>query len=392
VNLRTIRDVENLFGKRVLVRVDFNTPIKNSEVSNDTRIRVSLPTIKFLQKAGAKIILLAHLGRPENCVDENLRLDPVARKLSELLKFPVKKLDDCIGDFVEAEIEKMKNNEIILLENTRFYSGEKNNDIGFAKNLARLGDIFVNDAFGVVHREHASNFGVAKILPSFAGFSLGKEVQNLSVVLENPKKPLVVILGGAKIDTKIGVLRKFVELADIILLGGGIANTFLAAEGVEVGASLFEIEKFETTREIIALAKKLNCKIILPSDAICAPDFESSVVKFSVDAIPAEQKILDIGTESVRQFSIEIQNAKMVVWNGPVGLFENSKFENGTHAIIEACEKTTAETILGGGDTLAALAKFEVPLEKFTHVSTGGGAMLEFLENKKIPALEILKK
>ena len=390
--MRTIRDAENLSGQRVLVRVDFNTPIKNSAVANDARIRVSLSTIEFLRAAGAKIILLAHLGRPGNSVDENLRLDPIAAKLSELLEVPVKKLDDCVGDSVESEIQKMQSGEIILLENTRFHSGEKKNDPEFVANLARLGDIFVDDAFGVAHREHASNFGIAQILPSFAGFALEKEVQNLSAISENPKKPLVVILGGAKIDSKIGVLRKFVELADTILLGGGIANTFLAAQNFEVGASLFEPEKISTAREICALAKKFHCEIILPSDAICAPDFDSAPTELSIDKISPEQKILDIGAESIQKFSAEIHSAKMVVWNGPVGLFENSKFENGTHAIVSACEKTAADTILGGGDTLAALAQFEVPLEKFTHVSTGGGAMLEFLERKKMPAIAILEK
>ena len=374
------------------MRVDFNVPIKNSKVSNDARIRVSLPTIEFLRAAGAKIILLAHLGRPKGFVDENLRLDPIAAKLSEILKTPVKKLDDCVGDFVESEIEKMQSGEIILLENTRFHSGEKENNPEFAKNLARLGDIFVDDAFGVVHREHASNFGVAQNLPSFAGFALEKEVQNLSAIFENPKKPLVVILGGAKIDTKIGVLRKFVELADTILLGGGLANTFLAAKNFAVGASLCEPEKISTAREILAAAEKFHCEIILPSDAVCAPDFDSAPQILSTDKIPPEQKILDLGAESIQKFSAIIQSAGTVVWNGPVGLFENSKFENGTHSIISACEKTSADTILGGGDTLAALAQFEISLDKFTHVSTGGGAMLEFLERKKMPALEILEK
>ena len=390
--MRTIRDAENLSEKRVLLRVDFNCPLKNSAVANDARIRVSVPTIEFLQKSGAKIILLAHLGRPKNSPDENLRLGPVAEKLSEILKMPVKKLDDCVGNFVESEIQKMKNGEIILLENTRFHSGEKTNDPEFAKNLSALGDIFVDDAFGVAHREHASNFGVAQILPSFAGFALEKEIASLSAILENPKKPLVVILGGAKIDSKIGVLRRFTELADTILLGGGIANTFLAAQNFAVGASLCEPEKFETAREILALAEKFHCEILLPSDAVCAPDFDSPTSELPIDKISDSQKILDIGAESIRKFSAKIQSAKMVVWNGPVGLFENSKFENGTREIIAACEKTSADTVLGGGDTLAALAQFEIPLEKFTHVSTGGGAMLEFLERKKMPAIEILEK
>lgn len=392
MNLRTLRDAENLSGKRVLVRVDFNTPIQAGIVANDTRIRVALPTLEFLRAAGAKIILLSHLGRPQGSVDEALRLDPAAAKLAELLGSPVKKLNDCVGASVEAEVAKMQPGEIMLLENTRFHAGEKTNDPAFAAALARLGDVFVDDAFGAAHRAHASNFGVAQILPSFAGFSLEKEIQSLSSVLLNPQKPLVVILGGAKIDTKIGVLRQFVTLADTILLGGGLANTFLAAQNFAVGASLYEPEKLETAREILALAEKFDCAIVLPSDAVCAPDFDSPSQTFATTAIPAEQKMLDLGAESIRQFSEIIQNAGTVVWNGPVGVFEQPAFAAGTHAIITAAAATSADTILGGGDTLAALAQFAIPLTKFTHVSTGGGAMLELLENKKLPALAILEK
>ncbi|MFH0833916.1 MAG: phosphoglycerate kinase [Patescibacteria group bacterium] len=392
MNLRTISEAENLKDRRVLVRVDFNVPIQNSQVTNDTRIRVSVPTIEFLQKAGAKIILLAHLGRPKGAPEDALRLDPVAGKLAEILQTPVKKLDDCIGSEVENAIAEMQSGEIILLENTRFHDGEEKNTPEFVAQLMKLGDIFVDDAFGVAHRAHASNFGLAEKLPSFAGFSLTKEIESLSSVLTNPKKPLVVILGGAKIDTKIGVLRKFVELADTILLGGGLANTFLAAQNFAVGASLCETDKLETAREILAAAEKSGCKIILPSDTLCAPDFESAPQIFPTDKIPDEQKILDLGPDSIQNFSAIIQSAGTVVWNGPVGLFENPKFGTGTKEIIAACEQTSADTILGGGDTLAALAQFDTPLAKFTHVSTGGGAMLEFLEGQKMPALAILEK
>lgn len=397
MNLKTLRAAENLRDKRVLVRVDFNTPLADGEVSNDTRIRVSLPTIEFLLEAGAKVILLTHLGRPKGVVSDNLRLDPVAKKLSEILKTPVKKLNDCVGEEVEAEIAKMKDREVVLLENTRFHSDEKENNPDFVEQLARLGDVFVDDAFGVAHREHASNFGLAKALPSFAGFSLEKEIQNLSAILEHPKKPLVLVLGGAKIDTKIGVLRKFVELADTILLGGGIANTFLAAQGFEIGASLYEKEKLETAREILKSAKELDCELVLPSDLVCVKsDAELSgnpgTETLKIDQISPNLKALDLGAESIQNFSGIIQKAGTVVWNGPVGLFENAAFAHGTRAVVEACVATSADTILGGGDTLAALAQFKVPIEKFTHVSTGGGAMLEFLENKKMPAIDILKK
>jgi len=392
VNLRTLRDAENLSGKRVLVRADFDVPIENGVVTNASRIQAALPTLEFLRSVSAKIILLAHLGRPKSATDENLRLDPIAVSLSELLGIPVKKLDDCVGVSVEAEIAKMQPGEIILLENTRFHAGEEENSSEFVAELARLGEVFVNDAFATAHRAHASNFGIAQILPSYAGLSLEKEIQSLSSVLLSPKKPLVLILGGAKIDTKIGVLRQFVTLADTILLGGGLANTFLAAQNFAVGASLYEPEKLETAREILALAAKFNCAIVLPSDAVCAPDFDSPSQTFETTAIPAEQKMLDLGAESIGQFSEIIQNAGTVVWNGPVGVFEQAAFAAGTHAIITACAATSADTILGGGDTLAALAQFAIPLTKFTHVSTGGGAMLELLENKKLPALAILEK
>ncbi|MCF7846018.1 MAG: phosphoglycerate kinase [Candidatus Peribacteraceae bacterium] len=397
MKLKTLSEAQNLQNARVLVRTDFNTPIKNGKVTNDTRIRVSLPTIKFLQKAGAKIILLTHLGRPKGSVDDKLRLDPVAQKLSELLKVPVKKLNDCVGPEVEEAVKKMKIGEIVLLENTRFHTSEKDNDIEFTKQLARLGDIFVDDAFGVAHRAHASNFGLAKLLPSYAGFSLEKEIISLAAVLQNPKRPLTLVLGGAKIDTKIGVLKKFTELADTILLGGGIANTFLAAQGFEVGESLYEVEKLDTAREILMAANTDGCKFVLPSDLVCIDaateiSAEAKTLTIRADRMPPNLKALDIGERSIQQFSEIIKKSGTVVWNGPVGFFEISKFELGTRAIAKACESTPGEAILGGGDTLAALAQFEISAEKFAHVSTGGGAMLEFLEGKKLPAIEILKK
>ncbi|MFH0776210.1 MAG: phosphoglycerate kinase [Patescibacteria group bacterium] len=390
--MRGLSSAGDLAGKRVLVRVDFNVPIENGLVGEDARIRAALPTIDFLRRAGAKLILLSHLGRPKGLPDPQLRLDPVAARLTELLQVPVKKLDDCIGSSIESAVAQMRNGELVLLENTRFHPGEKKNDPEFVAQLARLGDLFVNDAFGAAHRAHASNFGLAQVLPSFAGLSLEKEVESLSAILENPKKPLVLILGGAKIDTKIGVLQKFAELAETILLGGGLANTFLAAQGFGVGASLFEPDKLELAREILKLAEKFACQIVLPSDALCAPDFNSPAQKFSTTAIPNGQKILDLGERAIHDFVAIIQKAGMVVWNGPVGLFEKENFAKGSRAIAEACAASSADTILGGGDTLAALTQFQIPAEKFTHVSTGGGAMLEFLEGKKMPALEILEK
>lgn len=397
MKLRSIREVKDLKGKRVLVRVDFNVPIQDGKVSNDVRIKVSLPTIEFLLKEKAKVIILSHLGRPKGKVDENLRLNPVAEKLEELLKVSVKKLDDCVGGGVAAEIKKMQEGEVMLLENTRFHSAEKDNERNFVKQIASLGDVFVNDAFGVAHRKHASNFGVAEKLPAYAGLSLIKEVEALSQILEEPQKPLVLVLGGAKIDTKIGVLKKFSQIADTILLGGGLANTFLAAEGFEVGASLCEKDKLETAKEILAAANQNSCELVLPSDAVCLDASEeisenSQISTFPVDAIPASMKILDLGVKSIQQFSEIIRKAKMVVWNGPVGLFEFGPFEEGSKKIAVVCEQTSAVTILGGGDTIAALEKFQISFQKFTHVSTGGGAMLEFLEGKKLSAIEILQQ
>jgi len=396
MKLKNLRDIKNLKGKRVLLRVDFNVPIRDGKVANDTRIQVSIPTIEFLLKEKAKVIILTHLGRPDGKVDEGLRLDPVAQRLEELLKINVKKLDDCVGGGVAAEIEKMQEGEVILLENTRFHSAEKTNEQNFVKQLASLGDVFVNDAFGVAHRTHASNFGLAKKLPAYAGLSLVREVETLSQIIENPKKPLVLVLGGAKIDTKIGTLKKFSQIADTILLGGGLANTFLAAEGFELGESLYEKDKLEIAKEISAEAHQNNCKLILPSDAVCLDASEtiaedSQIKIFPTNAIPVSTRVLDIGAKSICQFSEIIQKAKTVVWNGPVGLFEFGPFEKGSKKITEACVQTAAVTILGGGDTITAIEKFKIPPKTFTHISTGGGAMLEFLEGKKMPAIEILQ-
>jgi len=397
MKLKTIHEAKDLKGKRVLLRVDFNTPIKDGKVSNNTRIQVSLSTIEFLTKAGAKVIILSHLGRPKGEVAEELRLNPVAAELEKLLKKKVKKLDDCIGEKVEAEIGKMKEGEVVMLENTRFHAEEKENESGFVEQLAKLGDLFVNDAFGVAHRAHASNFGIAEKLPAYAGLSLEREIGELSKVLENPEKPLVLVLGGAKIDSKIGVLKKFCKLADTILLGGGIANTFLAAEGFEVGESLYEEDRIELAQDILMEAEQNNCKFVLPNDVVCIDGADeisdkSKTVTIRADTIPYNMKALDIGERSAKQFAQIIQQAKMVLWNVPVGLFEFTPFSKGTKAIAEACSTTSASTILGGGDTIAAIDKFKMPTEKFTHVSTGGGAMLEFLENKKMPAIELLQQ
>lgn len=396
MKLKTIRDIA-VKNKRVLVRADFNVPLVNGKVSDDTRIRQALPTIKFLLEQNAKIILLSHLGRPHGRVVAELRLDPVAERLTKLLKIKVQKLDDCVGPEVQKKVSELKNGEILLLENTRFHSQETENEKNFANELASYGDIFIQDAFGVVHRAHASTVGVALRLPSAVGLLVEKEIAALTQLFEQPKKPLVLVIGGAKIDTKIGVLRKFIEKADTILLGGGLANTFLAAEGFEVGASLHESSKIELARELLLEAKAANCELVLPEDAVCADvDAElnatTPALDLRVDALPFNLKILDIGARTQSRYSEIIKRAGTVVWNGPVGLFECFPFAGGTKAIAEACASAEATTLLGGGDTLEALMCLDIPIQKFTHISTGGGAMLKFLEGKELPALAAVEK
>lgn len=396
MKLKTVRDIATK-GKRVLVRVDFNVPLEGGKVADNTRIEQTLPTIKHLLKSKAKVILLSHLGRPKGKVVKDLQLDPVAHELEKLLKKKVKKADHCVGPEIEKLAGELKDGEVLLLENTRFYPEEKENDPAFAKQLASLGDIFVQEAFGTVHRDHASVSGIAKTLPTVAGLLLEKEISELSKVFDNPEKPLVLVLGGVKVDTKIGVLKKFCELADTILLGGGLGNTFLAAEGFEVGESLHEKDKLELAQEIVMEALAGSCKIALPNDVVCIdgaeePTEKSKTLPFRADAIPFNMKVFDIGERTQRQFAEIIRKAGTVIWNGPVGLFEVGPFAAGTRAVAEACAETAATTILGGGDTVAALEKFGIPNKKFTHVSTGGGAMLEFLEGRKLPGLTAVKK
>ena len=393
MQLRTLADLDYA-GKRVLLRADFNVPLKGGKVSDDARIRSVIPTIRQLQHAGCSIVIMSHLGRPDGQIDDSARLDPVAVRLGELLGQPVQQLSDCIGAEVEAAVSQFQPRDVCLLENLRFHAGETKNDPAFATALSRLGDVFVQDAFGCVHRAHASITGVPALLPSSSGLLVAREVAALSSIFESPKRPLVVIVGGAKIDTKIGVLKQFAKLADTILLGGGLANTFLAAEGYEVGESLYEPNEMETAQEIAMIASK---KLILPEDAICADgdaalDNTTARLDIKTDALPFNVKILDIGRLTQAQYSQTIASAGTVVWNGPVGLFECTPFSDGTRAIADACATTSATTILGGGDTLDALASFGISDTAFTHVSTGGGAMLEFLEGKQLPGLAVLQK
>lgn len=393
---QTVKDVD-VAGKRVLVRVDFNVPLSGGKVADDTRIRQALPTIKYLLKEKARIILLSHLGRPKGEIREELRLDPVAQRLEKLLKVKIHKVNDCVGQAVNTAVSELKEGEILLLENTRFHIEETENNPAFAAELASYGDVFVQEAFGVIHRDHASVTGVAKLLPSVSGLLMKKEIDILGELFLKPKKPLVLVVGGAKIDTKIGVIRQFLSLADTILLGGGLANTFLAAEGYDIGESFHEPDKVEIAQEILMEAEAQGNRIILPTDAVCAdadikPADNTPAIDLKIDSILLNLKIYDIGLETSKKFVEIIESAGTVIWNGPVGYFEKKPFSAGTRVIAEACASSKAVTLLGGGDTIKALSQFEIPVDKFTHVSTGGGAMLEFLEGKKLPGLEVLRK
>jgi len=393
---RTIKDLnENqLVDKRILVRVDFNIPLNNElEITDDTRIKAALPTIKYLISHQAKVILISHLGRPKGEVIEKLRLDPVARRLSELLRQDVKKVDDCIGEEVEKAVLNMQKGEVILLENLRFYPEEEKNKLEFAKSLAKSADIFVNDAFGTAHRAHASTVGVAKILNSYAGFLMAKEIEVLSNLLENPERPFVVVLGGAKISGKIEIVQNLLNIADKILIAGGMSYTCLAAEGYEVGNSLLEEYDLDIIRKMLKSAEEQENKIVLPVDLVTTKEVsekaESKVVE--IENIPKDAIGVDLGDKSIAIFEKEIKKAKTVFWNGPVGVFEIEKYSKGTNRIakILADMQGKAVTIIGGGDSIAAIENAGLA-EKMTHISTGGGASLEFLGGKKLPGIEIL--
>ena len=384
---KTVRDVE-VEGKRVLVRVDFNVPLAEGKVTDDTRIRAALPTINYLLEHGARVILMSHLGRPKGKVVDELRLDPVAERLAELLGKPVRKLDDCVGPEVEAAVAEMRSGDVALLENTRFYSEDESNDPAFARKLASLADIFVNDAFGAAHRAHASTVGVAEHLPSVAGFLMEKEIAFLGQALTAPKHPFVAVLGGAKVSDKIGVIDNLLTKVDALLIGGGMANTFLKAQGYEIGQSLVEDDSLDVARETLERAGE---RLALPVDVVVADQFdaeaESKVVP--VDQVPEDWRILDIGPETVELFKQKLAGAKTVVWNGPMGVFEFPRFAVGTEAIARILAGSGATTIIGGGDSVAAVEQAGLA-DKMTHISTGGGASLEFLEGKELPGVAAL--
>ena len=379
--------------KKVLVRADFNVPLSNGKISDDTRIKEVLPTINFLLDGNAKIILMSHLGRPGGEVKEELKMNPVAEHLSAILKVPVKKLDDCIGPEVKKEVDAMKPKEIILLENTRFHKEEEACDSEFSKQLADLGEVYVVDSVGTSHRKHASTYGISEYLPAYAGFLMEKEVFTLSQLMKNTPKPLTIIMGGAKIDTKIGLIKNFLKTADHFLIGGGLANTFLAAQGYDVGESLYEPDKVDLAREIMLEAEALKENFVLPEDVVVVDEIKEDAKKLNLPVrdVMGQMKIVDIGEKTIKKFEEIIESSGAIIWNGPMGLYEMPEFSAGTKGIAELVSKAThAKTLLGGGDTVDAIHQFDIDSSKFTHVSTGGGAMLEFLEGQTLPGVEII--
>lgn len=392
MNKKTIDDIE-VQGKRVFVRVDFNVPMdENLNITDDKRIRAALPTIRTLSERGAKVILASHLGRPKGKPVDKYRLDPVAKRLSELLGKNVPKVDDCIGDVPKAAISKMQPGDILLLENVRFYPEEEKNDPGFAKTLAELADIYVNDAFGAAHRAHASTEGIAKYLPAVAGYLLKKEIDFLGGALDNPKRPFVAILGGAKVADKIGLINNLIEKVDTLIIGGGMAYTFLKAKGYEVGQSLLDEERIEFAKEMMDKAAKRGVKFLLPVDITVADRFAADANHKVVDAdsIPADWQGVDIGPKTLEMFKEAVSSAKTVVWNGPMGVFEMPAFAKGTNGLAQVLAECDATTIIGGGDSAAAVEQAGLA-DKMSHVSTGGGASMEFLEGKELPGVAALE-
>jgi phosphoglycerate kinase len=391
LNKKTVKDVD-VKGKRVFCRVDFNVPMKDGQVTDDTRIRAALPTIQYLVEQGAKVLLASHLGRPKGQAVEELRLTPVAKRLSELLGKDVKKADEAYGDSVKSEIDSMNEGDVLLLENVRFYPGEEKNDPELAKSFAELADVYVNDAFGAAHRAHASTEGIAKHLPAVSGFLMQKELDVLGKALSNPERPFTAIIGGAKVKDKIGVIDNLLEKVDNLIIGGGLAYTFVKAQGHEIGKSLLEEDKIELAKSFMEKAKAKGVNFYMPVDAIVADDFSadanSKVV--AIEEIPSDWEALDIGPKTAETYRDVIQKSKLVIWNGPMGVFEIDKFAEGTKAVAQAlADASDTYSVIGGGDSAAAVEKFNLA-EKMSHISTGGGASLEFMEGKQLPGVVAL--
>lgn len=392
MNKKTVKDID-VAGKRVLVRVDFNVPLdENRNITDDRRIQAALPTINYLLDKGAKVILMSHLGRPKGTAVAKYSLTPAAERLEELLDLPVTKMGDCIGEMVQGAVMGMPIGHVVMLENVRFYPQEEKNDLDFAKQLASLGEVYVNDAFGSAHRAHASTEGVAHFLPAVAGFLMQKELDYLGKAISNPERPFLAILGGAKVADKIPVIDNLLEKVDELIIGGGMAYTFFKAQGYEIGKSLLDEAGVELAKNAMRKAKDKGVKLYLPEDVVVATEFkedaESKVV--SADHIPADWMGMDIGPKSIAKFSEAIKKARTVVWNGPMGVFEMPRFAVGTKAIAEAMAESGATTIVGGGDSAAAVEQMGFA-DKMSHVSTGGGASLEFLEGKTLPGVAALE-
>lgn len=388
---KTIKDVQ-VENKRVLMRVDFNVPRdKDGNITNDARIKAALPTIKYLVANKAKVILTSHLGRPKGQIEEKFRLNNVAQRLSELLGQKVIKTDTTVGPEAEAAVNKMMPGDVLLLENVRFNPGETKNDPHFAQQLASLAHLYVNDAFGAAHRAHASTEGVAKYLPAVAGFLMEKELTVLGGALDNPEKPFVAVIGGAKVSDKIGVIENLLDKVDSLIIGGGMANTFLEAKGYNLGKSLVEKDKLELAKKLLDDAQQKGVNLLLPIDLVAADSIESpgEIVTVLVEQFPENKMALDIGPETVNEYRKVIEGSSTIIWNGPMGVFEMDAFAIGTNKVAQAVAQSGANSIVGGGDSVAAIEKAGLS-EQISHISTGGGASLEFLEGKQLPGVTAL--
>ncbi|MGG3756239.1 phosphoglycerate kinase [Bacillus anthracis] len=391
MNKKSIRDVD-LKGKRVFCRVDFNVPMKEGKITDETRIRAALPTIQYLVEQGAKVILASHLGRPKGQVVEEMRLTPVAARLGELLGKDVKKADEAFGPVAKEMVAAMNEGDVLVLENVRFYAGEEKNDAELAKEFAALADIFVNDAFGAAHRAHASTAGIADYLPAVSGLLMEKELEVLGKALSNPERPFTAIIGGAKVKDKIGVIRHLLDKVDNLIIGGGLAYTFVKALGHEIGLSLCEDDKIELAKEFMQLAKEKGVNFYMPVDVVITEEFsETATTKIvGIDSIPSNWEGVDIGPKTREIYADVIKNSKLVVWNGPMGVFEMTPFAEGTKAVGQALvDAEGTYSVIGGGDSAAAVEKFGMA-DKMSHISTGGGASLEFMEGKELPGVVCL--
>lgn len=387
--LRTLDGVD-VSGKRVVVRVDFNVPIENGEIQDDTRIRAALPTLRRLLDGGASLILISHLGRPKGTVNPDLSLRPVAQRLAELLDRRVILADDVVGEDAQEKAATLKPGDILLLENVRFEAGEDKNDDALARKLAGLGDLYVNDAFGAAHRAHASTVGIANHLASFAGDLMVAEVKALGALTDDPARPFVAILGGAKVSDKIGVIENLLTLVDAVLLGGGMANTFLLAEGKAVGDSLVEEDLIDTANNVISNAQNSGVELLLPVDVVAAHGLDGEAATVDADAIPDDWAAFDIGPRTIKNYGSVISGAKTIFWNGPMGVFERPRFASGTLGIAKAVAESEAFSVVGGGDSVSAIEQSGLA-DKISHISTGGGASLEFIEGRTLPGIAALE-